>query len=345
MEKVVDLPILSIIYEGKDISIDVEKYLISFRYTDRVEGGADEIEIELDDSNGRWSNEWYSKKGDKIKASIDGYDCGEFEVDEIELSGPPRGIKIKALSAISSQKVRTKKTKRSENKTLRQIAQAVAKDSNLELFGTVPEIIIEGVTQHRMTDLKFLRKQSWKYGIVFNVKSGKLVFTDLKDLESREPSIELAETDLTEYSIKDKVSETYQDAIVKYHHPQKKKLITGTASVADTETIRNPDGVSFTLPLAADTLVVHERVDNEAQAKAQAKAHLYRANTQQQFGDIKTNGTMKIQAGNNVKLLYMGELSGIYHITSSTHDVVKSSGYTTSANIKRVAVIAKESRK
>lgn len=345
MEKIVSLPEFTVEYEGKDITLDVKKYLLSLKYTDKVEGGADDVEIELDDKDLRWSNEWYPNKGDSISISIQGMDCGSFEIDEIEIKTPPRSVVIKALSAIPSEKLRTKKTKRSENKSLRQIAQAVAAQNNLTLTGSVPEIIIEGVTQHRMTDLKFLRKISWQYGIVFNVKLNKLVFTDIKDLEARQPSRILYESDLTSCSIKDKVSETYQSVEVKYHHPKKKKLITGSASIADTETIKNPDGVSFTLPLAADTKVIHTKVDNEAQAKAIAKAQLYRANTQQQSGNIDTNGDMKIQAGNNIRLEKMGELSGIYHVVSSTHTIDKDNGYKTSADIKRVAVIAKESRK
>lgn len=87
----VPAPQARIIYEGKDISADISPYLLSVGYTDRLSGESDELELRLEDTDGRWRGDWYPGKGDSLAVSI-GYagqelvSCGSFEIDEIELS-------------------------------------------------------------------------------------------------------------------------------------------------------------------------------------------------------------------------------------------------------------------
>lgn len=85
----VPVPQARIIYEGKDISADISPYLLSVGYTDRLSGESDELELRLEDTDGRWRGDWYPGKGDSLTVSI-GYagqepvSCGSFEIDEID---------------------------------------------------------------------------------------------------------------------------------------------------------------------------------------------------------------------------------------------------------------------
>lgn len=129
---------ISIVYNGKNISSDVTSHLVSLKYTDHVHGKSDEIEITLEDVDAKWRNDWYPKKGDKIVASIgedkdSSFDCGEFEIDEIELSGPPDTVTIRALATGHSSALRTKNSSAHEGKTLKEIAQTIAANHGLTI--------------------------------------------------------------------------------------------------------------------------------------------------------------------------------------------------------------------
>ena len=99
----VPMPQARILYGQKDISSDISPYLISVSYTDRLSGESDELELRLEDTDGRWRGDWYPGKGDALTVSI-GYagqelvSCGSFEIDEIELSFPPDEVSIRALA-------------------------------------------------------------------------------------------------------------------------------------------------------------------------------------------------------------------------------------------------------
>ena len=53
---------LQILYESKDISVDLAKYLIGASYKDVMSGEADTFDLTLDDRQGLWSGDWYPSK-------------------------------------------------------------------------------------------------------------------------------------------------------------------------------------------------------------------------------------------------------------------------------------------
>jgi phage protein D len=87
-----------------------------------------------------------------------------------------------------------------------------------------------------------------------------------------------------------------------------------------------------------DTLHITTKVENKQQAEALANAALHRANSMECSGSLSMPGNTLVIAGNNIELTGMGTLSGIKHIISSTHTIDRS-GYTTSAEVKRLQAI------
>ena len=135
-----------IIYEGVNITRDIAPYLLNFTYTDNASDKADDISFSLEDRERLWINDWFPTKGDKIRASIVIHDweaanqtqslpCGIFEVDQIDCSGPPNQITIKAVSTLVSKPMRQEKhTKAWENVKLSKIAGDMANKNGLQLF-------------------------------------------------------------------------------------------------------------------------------------------------------------------------------------------------------------------
>lgn len=325
-------PIHKVVYEGKDITADLVPYLTSISYTDKVSGSSDEITLTLIDTDGVWRNEWIPAKGDKIEVWM-GYDdymfpCGIFEVDELELSGPPDIVNIRAMAAPISKKVRTKKSTGHEGKTLLQLAETIAGDHGLTVTGEVnSEIVIDRVTQYRETDLEFLRRVSDAFGYVFSIRGDKMVYTSIYKLEDSSSTVSIHRTNISTYSFVDKTTSSYKSATVKHSNPVDNELIEGTEDCDD-------DGCS-----SEDVLEVRARAENVGQADAIAKAALHSKNTKRQTGRFTIEGNVLFLAGINVEITGFGRLSGKYQIVDSTHSQTPGGGYITNFNAKKVAEI------
>lgn len=334
---------IKVLYNGKNISEEISKYILSLKYNDNTEGASDSIEITVEDVEGLWKNGWYPEKGAELTVSIGQnnvfLDCGVFQIDKIQASGPPDVVNINGLGAGLSGQIRTKVSAAHANKTLLQIANTVAQKNGLTVQGNVLPIVIERQTQNDETDLHFLNRIAKEYGYLFSVRGKKLVFLLMETLEELPSKFSLEKTDLISYDLSDDTLKTYSKVEVKYHNPK-------TAEVSTyVETVENKDGVPFTYIKSTDTLTIHTKAENEQQAKAKGKAALYRANSLQQEGSLSLVGNPYACAGNNFEQNGLGLFSGVYHIMKSSHTVDRSNGWTVDVDIKKVGFVLKEKQK
>lgn len=323
---------------GKDVTSDIFNMVEKITYIDKVEGESDEIDIQIDDTDGLWRGPWYPTKGEKVQLFI-GYpneqvDCGEFVIDEIEASGLPDMLNIRGLAAGITKGIRTKNSKGYEQKTLKQIAQAVAGRNGLTVQGQIEDIRIERVTQNRETDLAFLNRIASEYGYLFSVRGSKLVFTNIFELEKSNAVRVIERRELKTYSIRDKGVEVYKGATVKHHNYKTVKVVEAKVS-----TTTNVDGYSTTGIAGVDTKEIRVKAENPQQADKKAKAALHKSNSIQQEGSITVVGNPQLVAGINIEITGLGALSGKYHVMKSTHPVSRSGGYDTTLEIKRVGLI------
>ena len=323
----------NILYNNKNITSDITRFMLSITYNDKTQGESDDIEIELEDKDGIWKNSWYPEKGAKITMSIGNLKCGVFEIDEIEVKGPPDTISIRAMATGVTNSLRTNKSDAHENKTLKQIAEKIAQKNSLTVAGDIPEITIGRVTQNQETDLAFLKRISQSYGIIFAVRENTITFTSIYGLEQRNSSLKLDKTDITSYSIKDKANGMVKSASVKSKNPKKNAAVSSNLEYQEwlkTEGYKYPDVVN------KDSSVTHARVENKQQADAKAKAIMHTSASNQQEGTFDFDGNELAVAGNNFDLSGFGVLSGKWNILSSSHKLDKSGGYTVSCEAKRL---------
>ena len=156
-------------YNNKDISEDIAKNLLSFKWTDNASGKADSLDIDLENTAGLWNGPWLPAKGATLAASIvqenwngesgtQTLPCGTFQIDETTVSAPPSKAQIKAVS------VPIKTTARGQAKThgwddahLSQIAGDIASDAGLTLLFDLPDDpYYQAEDQSEETDLAFL---------------------------------------------------------------------------------------------------------------------------------------------------------------------------------------------
>ncbi|MEX3690082.1 phage late control D family protein [Paraburkholderia sp. BR14263] len=323
-----------VVYRSKDITNAISPYLLEAVYTDHIGGESDSVELELEDADRRWQNAWYPSFGDTLTVSI-GYEgqpllpCGVFEIDEIELKGPPDTVRVKALGAGVKRPVRTRAGRAYEDVTLADIAATIARRNKLTLRGKIETIRITRATQTWESDLTFLNRISAEYGYEFSVRGALLTFCKRSTLKAATSVLVVGRADLISYQFHDKVHSIFLASTVTYHDPHAKR--TRRKRVSDPSS-----KLSAYDHYSADELNLNVRAEDDTQAHLKAQAALERANDDQTGATLTHYGNTKIAAGINILVQDFGRMNGKYSVTQSRHRFSRASGYSTETELKRV---------
>lgn len=328
-------------YQQRNITRDISQYLLSLTYNDFLSGQADELEVELEDSDGKWRDAWYPGQGDTLALSI-GWKGGQvrtvatLEIDEIELSGPPFRVSIRALAAGINIAVRTDEHRAYENITLDALAKQIADRQRLQLVGRIEPIKLDRLTQQE-SDLVFLRKIAEEFDYAFKVTGQRLVFHSISELASAAPMTSLRLGELSSVSLRDQVRTVPKAVKIRHHDPAKKQLVS--YHLVNGEVTAVPSSASK-VTTSADTRKRRRRVTSEAEAKARAKADQAKANRERTTGNWSLMGRPNLVSGNVVSLLDAGKLGGDFLITAARHRFTRDGGYESEIEACRVAAPA-----
>lgn len=313
-------PSFRVSYLGKNITADVVADLESMTFADRLGGESDELTITVADPAAKWLGPWYPKKGDQIEGWLGDTDgtiaAGTYEIDKITYEGNPGRLEIHGLAAGPKSGMRTARSAQYKGKTLRQLAEDVARRHGLTVTGTVPGISLGNITQDNESDIAFLAKVAEEYGFVFTIKTGQLVFMDVFELEAGGVIRTLKRSDLWTWRGSDSLIGVYAACEVKWHHPKEKKTIGHAVKASQANT-------------SGDTLIKHIRAENAQQAERKAKAALHKENAKAKTIEVDgMEGDRRILAGVNVQAdSTFGGMAGKYHVTSADHTVTRSGSY------------------
>ncbi|MCM8819763.1 MAG: hypothetical protein NC925_03095 [Candidatus Omnitrophica bacterium] len=339
---------LYIQYEEEDISADISSSILSFSYTDNASGKADEIQLRLEDVKGLWKGLLYPKKGSVIKVSIivdnwdtNGYSeslpCGLFEIDEIQLSGPPDTVEIKAVSIPISSNLRgEKKTRAWETIRLSKIASEIAAKSGLKLiFDCDEDPVYDRVEQSKQNDLEFLFKLCNDAGLAIKVANKKLIIFDEEKYEAKNAvrKIIKGETDLLSYSFSTSSRDVYKSAEVNYHDPETGEKIKASF------TPKNGPKVGQTLKInESSNFAKVKKSPKDAKATLaikKAKKRLREKNKNEFKANLRLVGDIKLCAGSVVEIEGFGIFDGKYFIEMAVHNLDSSGGYITEIEIRK----------
>jgi len=325
---------LEITYDSADISAAIAPFVTGFEYTDHAHGKADDLQITLNDTDQRWKSVWYPAKGAKLTAriisEIDGsltaLDCGVFEIDEIESSGPPSRVTIKAASAAVSKSLRAeKKTVAWESITLAEIGVTLADSHGLTVYYGAEPVSFTRVDQREETDLSFLSRICDENGLNLKVADEKLVIFSGKDFEAKASSFTISRksSGLERYRFTDKAHDIYRACEVSYQEPSEK--------IDKTYTFTPESGTEV-----GEVLKVNRRVESLADAQRVAKSELRKKNKNEVKGSLTLVGHTGLVAGLNITAADFGQYDGKYFIDEATHRYDRSSGgYTVGLTIHR----------
>lgn len=325
---------LSVFYEGKNISAEINQDLVSFSFKEKADGEADEIEITVADPHRLWQDSWAPTHGDKIRAIFscenwfepDDYyelDCGEFEEDDDSLSSSSGGdtVTIKAVPAlVSSSLAGQKKTRAWEQANLERIAKDIASAASLELVYEADQVILQRIDQRKETDLAFLQRVCTEQGCRLKLSDNSLIIFEGTRADALK-AIPISRRDGDNFSAGRSTAGVYKKVVVTYFDPVTSK---------NTQYEYKPEDA----PETGKVLTINKRVESAAHAERLAKAELRKENAKRKTAQWSGMGHPLLRAGGTVEIQGWGAYDGKYAIKEAEHNFSDSGTYTTSLTLE-----------
>ena len=344
-----------------DCTEDLRPDLLSFSYSDKESGEADELTLRLKDEAGKWAGKWAPDGGETVKAylipgttalaGLDELYCGKFFVDALRAGGSPRTLEMRAISVPLNLPIRRKlNTKAWEKQTAGQIAKAIADAHGMELFyDTEGDPLIDRLDQKEESDLSFLNRLCQDNGFSIKVTDTKLVIFDQSKYEKQDPvkTFVLGVSPILSWSFERQQSDSYKSVTVTWRNSRlKQKASAGSrlqkkrAQNGAKDPKTNPAVMTYTYTdpnadPAGQEFKLHKRAPTFEDAKRLAKAKLRQLNLKKVTGDMTVVGDISLLAGVVINLVGFGSFDGHFIVESSNHSV-DSSGYRTHMQLRRV---------
>ncbi|EMD9177418.1 phage late control D family protein [Cronobacter turicensis] len=173
-------PGVSIVIEGKDVTTVLDNRLMGVTLTDNRGFEADQLDLELDDADGQIV---LPRRGAVIQFALgwEGqplFPKGSFTVDEIEHSGAPDRLTIRARSADFRATLNIRREKSWHQTTVGEVIREIAARHNLKMAigQDLADRSLDHLDQTNESDASFLMKLARQYGAIASVKDGNLLF-------------------------------------------------------------------------------------------------------------------------------------------------------------------------
>lgn len=315
---------LDITYNNKNVSEELGEHLKDWTYTDNLSGEIDDLQITLEDVEHKWLSDWFPTKGSLLEgivfkkyweAQTIKTKIGKFEVDEIDASGEPSDVTIKALSVPESSSIRGEEKSRVwEKTTLKVVTGDIAKSNNLKLYYQANDNPKKDrYEQESETDLSFLFRLCKDEGLCLKLSNHSIVILDEADYEAKAAVATINriskkddEIQVERWSARTTLSGTFKSCRVQHFDSSKKKTIKATFTPPKT-------------PKVGRVLVIKEEVKSVAEAQRLAKKKLREANKIATTLNLTVTSEKHLDAGMTINLKMFGKFDGKYIITQVIH--------------------------
>lgn len=173
-------PDFKIIADGKNISDLIKDNLSEITLTDKRNLEADQLDIKLTDPEGKIA---LPRKGVELQLYLgfEGsslFDKGTYEVDEVEESGPPDMITIRARSAYFRGDLKEEIDKDWDNATVDTIIRTLAEKHGLRpaIEDSLGSTHIDHLDQTNESDANLITRLAKKYDALATIKNRHLIF-------------------------------------------------------------------------------------------------------------------------------------------------------------------------
>lgn len=224
-------PSYRITLQGRDITPTLDARLISLTLTECRGDKADQLDITLSDHDGALQ---LPGKDVELTLAI-GWagesliDKGTFTVDEVEHSGAPDTITIRARSADLGKALRTRAEHSYHRTTLGAILKKIAARHSLtpRIDPALAARAIDHVDQATESDLNFVTRLAKRFDAVATVKHGHLVFLPINATKTSTgqslPALTLTRADGDQHRYHTSDRDAYSGVRAYWHDPKRAK--------------------------------------------------------------------------------------------------------------------------
>lgn len=248
-------------------------------------------------------------------------DCGSFELDSVQASGPPSTVTIKATGLPFSASIRqTKKSKAWEAYSLSGIAQEIAKANGMAcMFLAESDPYYKRKEQYNTSDIVFLSRLCKNAGISLKTSNRILILFDQATYEQKASNFTIRKGDKTylKWDLQIGSTDSYTSCRVRYTSPTNGKVIEGIAYAEDADKAEKKQ-----------QLEIRAKVSNASEAKKLAEKKLREHNKFGRTATFTFPGNVTLCSGVTVTLSGWGPWDGKYIIKQAVH-VVGPNGFTT----------------
>lgn len=253
-------------------------------------------------------------------------DCGTFELDSVQVSGPPLKGTVKGTSIPYTSTLRMQKKSRNWEKiTLKAIAQQIANEAGLKLLYDSPDNPeYDKKEQVQQSDIRFLQDLCHAEGKALKVTKLSVVIFDKEDYDKKPvvKTIKYGSSDIISFRLSTKLTDAaYTSCHVSYTNTEKKQTIEYTYTPDSSVGI-------------GQVLEINERVANTEEARRLAMKRLREKNAQEFTGSFTMVGDVQLVAGIVVKLKGFQDFDKKYRVKSAKHNLT--GGYTTDIELVQI---------
>jgi hypothetical protein len=177
------IPQWRVVLDGTDLTERIAPRLLDLTLTECRGGEADQLDLRMHDHDGKMA---LPKRGVRLAVAL-GWkatglvDKGTFIVDEVEYSGAPDIITVRARSADLTTDMRTRRERSWHNTTLGAVLNTLAGEHGLtpRVAETLARTKLPHLDQANESDMNLVTRLGHRFDAVATVKAGALVFVPI----------------------------------------------------------------------------------------------------------------------------------------------------------------------
>ncbi|AMV03972.1 phage late control D family protein [Xanthomonas citri] len=177
------VPVWRVLLDGQDLTARIAPRLIDLTLTEDRCGEADQLDLRIHDHDGAMG---LPRRGVTLAVAIGWKETGlvekgTFEVDEVEYSGSPDIITIRARSANLTQSLRNRRERSWHATTLGAVVRAIAGEHGLSarVADGLAGVALPHLDQANESDANLLTRLGKRFDAVATVKNGALIFSPI----------------------------------------------------------------------------------------------------------------------------------------------------------------------
>lgn len=231
-------PLCRLVVNGTDITAAVEKRLVELTLTDNRGMEADQLDVALSDHDGKLA---IPSRGAELRLWLGWSDTGlvdkgTFTVDELEHSGAPDTLSIRARSADLRGDLKTRREQSWHATTLGAVLTAIASRHNLtpQVEASLAAVPIAHLDQANESDANLLTRLGHEHDAIAAIKAGRLLFMPMGGASTASglalPHVTLTREDGDQHRYLEADRDSYSGVRAYYYNPgstKKQQAIAG----------------------------------------------------------------------------------------------------------------------